>query len=209
VNLVPPLAWLRLPHRASLSSPHRGTGLALCVRPPFRASASAALTQALPQGLQRLGPERISSAARARPPQVARTLCPGPAPEHEAPNLAPNSAPLHTQRPGHATSAISAAPSERRRAGHAARVARAAPAARPGLIRAAQPAASEGSEGSREQGERPRVHERVAHGWGAATPSTQRDAHGCGAAEPSREHFAQNQGAAKLKRTTNTMEHRT
>jgi hypothetical protein len=36
------------------------------------------------------------------------------------------------------------------------------------LIRAAQPAASEGSEGSREQRERPRMHERVAHAWGAS-----------------------------------------
>jgi hypothetical protein len=36
------------------------------------------------------------------------------------------------------------------------------------LIRAAQPAASEGSEGSREQRERPRMHERVAHAWGTS-----------------------------------------
>jgi hypothetical protein len=183
VNLVPPLAWL--------SSPHRGTGLALCVRPPFRASASAALTQALPnfcqlRGVQRLGPERIASAAlricrQIGPPQVARTLCPGPAPEQAAPSGAPRIAAiralLYTQRPGHATSAISAAPSERRRAGHAAN---AAPAARPGLIRAAQPAASEGSEGSREQGERPRVHERVAYASGASECKEATAAHASG-----------------------------
>ena len=162
MNLAPLL------HRrpiAALVLPHRATGLALCERPSTRASASAALTLPSLQGLRRVGPERISSAARTRPPQVAPALCPGTAPEQVAPNNAPSGAPHSVQRPGHATSAISAAPSERRRAGHAAN---AAPAARPGLTRAAQPVASEGSEGSREQSERPRMHERVAHAWGAS-----------------------------------------
>jgi hypothetical protein len=166
---------LRLLCGAVLRLPYQRTGLALCVRPSVRASASAALTQALPQDMQRLGPERISSTARARPTRVAPALRPGTAPEQSsprnAPNCAPRSAPIFAQRPGHATSAISAAPSERRRAGHAAS---AAPAARPGLIRAAQPAASEGSEGSFEQRERPRMHERVAHAWGAAEREKER-----------------------------------
>jgi hypothetical protein len=162
---LPHLAVLRLPLRALLMLPHRGTGLALGVRPGVRASASAALTQALLQGVQRLGPERISSAALARPTRVAPALCPGTAPEQVAPIVAPRSAPNCAQRRWHAPCAISAVPSERRRAGHAAN---AAPAARPGLIRAAQPAASEGSEGSRALLARPRMHERGTHAWGAA-----------------------------------------
>jgi hypothetical protein len=69
--------------------PHRGTGLALCVRPSVRTSASAALTQTLLKGMQRLGPERISSAARRicsrfGPPQVACGRRPGTAPEQAA-----------------------------------------------------------------------------------------------------------------------------
>jgi hypothetical protein len=188
MNWLPLCASLRLPLCASLRLPHRGTGLALCVRPSVRASASAALTQALLQGMQRLGPEHISSAALAGPPQVAPALCPGTAPEHAASHGVPN----YAQRPRHATSAISAAPSERRRPGHAARGTRAAQAGRPGLTRAAQPAASEGSEGSREQGERPRMHERVAHASGnahqAAQPAStdERQAHASGAAKPLR-----------------------
>jgi hypothetical protein len=88
---------------SSLSLPHRGTGLALCVRPSVRASASAALTQTLPnfcqlRGLQRLGPERISSAARARPTQVACDRCPGTAPELVAPGSAPGMRPVRFQQ---------------------------------------------------------------------------------------------------------------
>jgi hypothetical protein len=164
-----PLSPHDTPHRIFVLAPHRGTGLALCVRPSVRASASAALTQALPQGVQRLGPERISSAALARPTRVAPALRRGMAPERAAPFGEPSSVTRSTalpaQRPGHAASAISSAPSERRRAGHAAS---AAPAARPGLIRAAQPAASEGSEGSPKRSAGSRMHERVAHDWGAA-----------------------------------------
>jgi hypothetical protein len=179
VNLVPSLAWLRLPHRASLSSPHRGTGLALCVRPPFRASASAALTQALPQGLQRLGPERISSAALARPSQVAPALRPGTAPEQAAPSgaphLAPNSAPLHTQRPGHATSAISAAPRRRGRAGQRLR--------RGGSVLWQDPpcpSLTKGSEGSPKRSAGPRMHERVAYASGASECKEATAAHASG-----------------------------
>jgi hypothetical protein len=161
------------PLLASLRLPHRGTGLALCERPNVRASASAALTQALLQSAQRLGPERISSAALAGPPQVAHVPCPGTAPEHAAPrgatNAAPRSAPSIARRPRHAASAISAAPSERRRSGHAAR---AAQAARPGLIRAAQPGASEGSEGSPKRSAGPRMHERAARVSGASNKNS-------------------------------------
>jgi hypothetical protein len=87
--LLAPNSLQRPGSLGSLSSPHQATGFALCVRPSYRASASAVLTQALPQGLQRLGPEHISSAARARPPQVAPALCPGTAPEQVAPISAP------------------------------------------------------------------------------------------------------------------------
>jgi hypothetical protein len=58
------------------------------VRPSVRASASAALNQALLQGKQLLGPERISSAALARPPQVAQALCLGTATEQGASRIA-------------------------------------------------------------------------------------------------------------------------
>jgi hypothetical protein len=178
----------RLAYRASLRLlvalrlPHLGTGLALCVRPTTRASASAALTQALLQSVQRLGPERISSTARARPTRVAPAPCPGAAPEQTSPSGAPRSVTQSEQRPRHATSAISAAPSERRRAGHAAN---AAPAARPGLIRAAQPAASEGSEGSPKRSAGSRMHERVAHARGASDKLKAFVAHARGAAHGS------------------------
>jgi hypothetical protein len=185
-------AWLRLPYCSSLSLPYRGTGRALCVRPGTRASASAALTQALLQSAQRLGPERISSAALARPSQVARALCPGTALElvvtRSASRTALSGVSQSAQRPRHAASAISAAPSGRRRAGHAAN---AAPAARPGLIRAAQPEASEGSEGSRALFARPRMHERLAHAWGTAERRKERMAQSRAAAKRStQEHVA-------------------
>jgi hypothetical protein len=158
------LLVLRPPLRASLRMPHRGTGLALCVRPSARASASAALTQALLQGAQRLGPERISSAALARPTQVAPARCPGTAPEQ-------------AQRPRHAASAISAAPSVRRRPGQRAAPRQFWPSAEPAV-----PGASEGGEGSPKRSAGPRMHERVAHGSGAARQRTKRCAHAWGAA---------------------------
>jgi hypothetical protein len=178
--------------RASLSRPHRGTGLALCVRPGIRASASAALTQALLQSAQRLGPERISSAARRicrqfGPPQVARAPCPGTAPELVAPSGAPISAqwpdaPQSAQRPGHAPRAISAAPRRRGRAGqrlrHGQRVLwHGWPC--PPLTSVAKNA---GSEGSRALPARPRMHERLAHAWGAAKREQEHVGHARGAA---------------------------
>jgi hypothetical protein len=147
-----------LPHLALLRLPHRGAGLALCVRPPTRASASAGLTPAFPQGLQRLGPERISSAALARPTRVAHVLCPGTAPEQAAPSGAPRIAAIHAQRTGHAAGAISAAPRRRGRAGQ--------------RLRHGQcvlwhgwpcPPLTKGSEGSRALAARPRMHERMPH----------------------------------------------
>jgi hypothetical protein len=194
VNLLPPLAWL--------SSPHRGTGLALCVRPPFRASASAALTQALLQSTQRLGPERISSAARRicrqfGPPQVARDQCAGTALELAAPGSASRGTPLSAtpcaQRPRHAPCAISAAPSERRRPGQRAAPRGFCPSAEPAV-----PGASEGSEGSPKRSAGPRMHEPRAHAWGAAKLEKERGAQACGAAKLSTSDAAQAWGAAKL-----------
>jgi hypothetical protein len=180
-----PVAICAMPS-SSLSLPHRGTGLPLYGRPSVRASASAALTQALPKDVQRLGPARISSAARARPPQVACDRCPGTAPELAAPSSAMNgalagavagatrlgicskllSAPPCAQRPRHAPCAISAAPSERRRPGQ-----RVAPRGCCPLAEAAVPGASEGSEGSPKRSAGPRMHEPRAQTWGAAKPS--------------------------------------
>jgi hypothetical protein len=184
--------WLRLPYR--------GTGLALCERPSTRASASAALTQALLEGLQRLGPERISSAARARPPQVARALCLGTAPEQAAPSGAPQGAPNSAQRPGHATSAISDAPRRRGRAGqrlrHSGPVLWQDPLCPP-LTSVAKNA---GSEGSRALPARPRMHERVAHARGAAELRQnmhERVTHAWGAAERENERVALARDAAE------------
>jgi hypothetical protein len=197
-------------HKAQ--APHRGTGLALCVRPNVRTSASAALTQTLPnfcqlRGLQRLGPERISSAALARPPEVTRTLCPGTAPElvapgsattgalagavagatrwgfYGAPSSAHCSATPCAQRPRHAPCAISAAPSERRRPGQ-----RVAPRGFCPLAEPAVPGASEGSEGSRALRARPRMHEHRAHAWGAAKHSTAKRENEHGAHAPRATH---------------------
>jgi hypothetical protein len=190
---------LRLLCGAVLRLPYQRTCLALCVRPSVRASASAALTQALPQDMQRLGPERISSTARARPTRVAPALRPGTAPEQSsprnAPNCAPRSAPIFAQRPGHATSAISAAPSRRGRAGQ--------------RLRHGQrvlwhgwpcPPLTKGSEGSHEQGEWPRMHERVAHGWGAAKLITANVANAWGAAEREKERVEDARGTAQTRK---------
>jgi hypothetical protein len=124
------LRSLRLPRLAGLTlyfdSPmllRRGAGLALCVRPGVRASASAALTQALLQGVQRLG-----------------------------------------------------------------------------LIRAAQPAASEGSEGSPKRSAGSRMHERVAHARGDSAKErslNERVAHACGASDKNDERMAPASSASR------------
>jgi hypothetical protein len=176
----------------SLSLPHRCTGLALCVRPSVRASASAALTQTLLKGVQRLGPERISSAARARPPQVAPALCRGTSPELVAPGSAVRSATPCAQRPWHAPCAISAAPSERRRPGQRAAPRGFCPSAEPAV-----PGASEGREGSPKRSAGPRMHEHWAHAWGAAKHSTSEVANAWGAAKHSTSEVANVRRAAK------------
>jgi hypothetical protein len=124
----------------------------------------------------RINTGRAAGAARAacpaRPrhqggPEIASSVCRAAARDSNR-ACSWQSTVLQAQRPGHAASAISAAPSERRRPGPVPRSMRGAPAARPVLIRAAQPGASEGSEGSPKRSAGPRMHERVAHGSGVA-----------------------------------------